>query len=682
MKFKKFTIYALSCVFALTAVLTGCGETTPEVPELPDVPAPSEPVVELTDTKLAENGSTDYQIVVPADASATVLYAAEELNEYFKMSTGAEMHVVADTGMSLNESDKVISLGDTTIASSLPVTKEEVNQDGYKIVRLGDTMLIKGYVDRGVLYGVYEFLHLGFGYECYAADETVIDVKTVAYLPDLNLTDAPDFEGRFIDGPLDYNQELQAKFRIKDTSLNNENFGGGASQEWMGMHCESFRRIVGVDEYKEYMHENYPSTAESDYRYEWFSNSSQKESGAQWCLTNEVLLGVAIERIKEIIASHPEGIYVNIAEEDMAAMCNCTRTDESYCEYSCSASRAKYGISGTLIRFLNKIIDEVEPWREENYPDRDLKYVTFAYHESIAAPVKDTQVDGKWVPIDETVVPHEKLYIRFAPITRCYYHNLLDENCSKNKRFGSNYLKWCDITDRLTTWEYRTCYSYFYQFFDNFGTMQDETIRYKEDGVVNMMLQYVTGSTLASMSDLNVYLTSKILWDVHADQNKLIDDFMNAYYKTGAPYVKEYLNVMRSHLAAVNADSINAETGEYSFHMGMYVVDTPKYPTADTWDKATLEKALDCLNNASATYDSDEYDDETRDMLKTRVLRESICLRYTILRNYESYYNVYSDDYVKAVDQWEADCKTLNATSHCEGGSVGSFIAELRTKGK
>ncbi len=662
---KSKRIIALLLCFALTfSAAFGCGNK-------PDTPAPAEEVTKFTDTVMAQNGETDYKIVVPAAASDCVLYAASELNRYFTRSTGAQMEIVVDNGTALDENAKYVSLGDTIMAGGLTVTKAEVNLDGYKIARRGNTILIKAYEDRGVMYGVYEFLHRGFGYECYAVDEIALDVKPTAYLPDLDFTDAPSFEGRFLDGPLDYNQELQAKLRMKDMGLSSR-YGGSATDEWMGMHCESFLHIVDYADYEAYYAEHYPDVAKKDYRYEWFSNASG--SRLQWCLTNSVLLDVATENLKKIIAEHPEGIYVNIAEEDMGVMCNCERTSESFFGLSCKDSRAKYGVSGTLIRFVNELIKRIEPWREQNYSDRDLKYVTFVYHQSINAPVKEQKENGKYVPIDETVVPHEKLYVRYAPIQRCYYHNLLDKTCSINKRYAENYEKWTDLTDRLMTWEYRTNYSAYYQFFDNFGTMQDETIRYYEDGVINMMLQYTTGSGLASMSDLNVYLNSKILWNVYADQEKLIDDFMDAFYKTGAPYVKEYLNLMRSHLAAVNVEQAG------NFHMGMYSTDTPSYQTAKTWSRAVLEKALDLLGKASATYDEIE-DAEQRERLKNRVLRESVCVRYIVLSNYESYYNIYSPDYDKAIDEWEADLKTLNASCHREGGGVGSFIDELRRKG-
>lgn len=662
---KSKRIIALLLCFALTfSTAFGCGNK-------PDTPAPAEEVTKFTDTVMAQNGETDYKIVVPAAASDCVLYAASELNRYFTRSTGAQMEIVVDNGTALDENAKYVSLGDTTMAGGLTVNKAEVNLDGYKIARRGNTILIKAYEDRGVMYGVYEFLHRGFGYECYAVDEIALETKPTAYLPDLDFTDAPSFEGRFLDGPLDYNQELQAKLRMKDMGLSSR-YGGSATDEWMGMHCESFLHIVDYADYEAYYAEHYPDVAKEDYRYEWFSNASG--SRLQWCLTNSVLLDVATENLKKIIAEHPEGIYVNIAEEDMGVMCNCERTGESFFGLSCKDSRAKYGVSGTLIRFVNELIKRIEPWREQNYPDRDLKYVTFVYHQSINAPVKEQKENGKYVPIDETVVPHEKLYVRYAPIQRCYYHNLLDKTCSINKRYAENYEKWTDLTDRLMTWEYRTNYSAYYQFFDNFGTMQDETIRYYEDGVINMMLQYTTGSGLASMSDLNVYLNSKILWNVYADQEKLIDDFMNAFYKTGAPYVKEYLNLMRSHLAAVNVEQAG------NFHMGMYSTDTPSYQTSKTWSRAVLEKALDLLGKASATYNEIE-DAEQRERLKNRVLRESVCVRYIVLSNYESYYNIYSPDYDKAIDEWEADLKTLNASCHREGGGVGSFIDELRRKG-
>lgn len=668
-KIIKFFGSALLCAGILFAGCAG-GETNRNEEDAYD----EEQQTVFTDTLMAENGRTDYKIVLPADASEVVIYAAGELNVYFYESTGASMDIVYETDGVYAAGSKIVSLGNTEISANITVTKEEVNMDGYKIIRSDDTVFIKAYNDRGVLYGVYEFLHRGFGYECYAADEIALDKKNVAYLPDLNFTDAPSFEGRFLDGPLDYNQELQSKMRMKNISLSAEKYGGSALTEWMDMHCESFLDIVDYEDYEEYYAEHYPDIDPSEYKYEWFSNSTGEK--LQWCLTNETLMDVVVENLKDIILAHPEGIYVNISEEDMGVFCKCDRTEESFCGLSCNASREKYGMGGTLIRFVNKVVERLEIWRQAVCAERDLKYVTFIYHETINAPVVTNQAN-EYVPIDESVIPHEKLYVRFAPITRCYGHDLCDETCSVNKPFGENFVKWCAITDRLMVWEYRTNYSHYFLFFNNYSTLQDEYIRYYENGCINMMAEYITHGTLGSLSDLNVYLNSKLQWNVYADQNKIIEDFMNNYYKDAAPYMKEYLNLMRTHLASVEQDK--KAKGE-EFHWGMYATSTPETATYQTWPAAVLEKAMDLLDKASAEYDNIE-DAELRETMKLRILRESICVRYIILNNYEFYYNIYSPEYTVAVDNWENDLKTMSVFYYAEGMPVSTFIEKLRSKG-
>lgn len=68
---KSKRIIALLLCFALTfSTAFGCGNK-------PDTPAPAEEVTKFTDTVMAQNGETDYKIVVPAAASDCVLYAAK-----------------------------------------------------------------------------------------------------------------------------------------------------------------------------------------------------------------------------------------------------------------------------------------------------------------------------------------------------------------------------------------------------------------------------------------------------------------------------------------------------------------------------------------------------------------------------------------------------------------------------
>ena len=68
-----------------------------------------------TDIVLAENGKTDYVVVVPENSDWTINQARSELQNFFSEATGAGLPVVSDTGLSFNTDKKYISLGDTTV---------------------------------------------------------------------------------------------------------------------------------------------------------------------------------------------------------------------------------------------------------------------------------------------------------------------------------------------------------------------------------------------------------------------------------------------------------------------------------------------------------------------------------------------------------------------------------------
>ena len=339
---------------------------------------------------------------------------------------------------------------------------------------------------------------------------------------------------------------------------------------------------------------------------------------------------------------------------------------------SCTESTEKYGVGGTLMRFLNKVITKIEAWRETNCPNRELKYGTFLYHATIGSPTTQN-ADGSFSPIDETVIPHEKLYPRFAPIQRCFTHSFVDQSCSRNKSFALAWEGWKSICDRFTVWDYRTNYSAYLMFFNNYGSLQEDYIASYEAGAVNYMAEYVTGSNLSTLMDLNVYLNSRLMWNVYEDVDYLINHFMDSYYKQGAQYMKDYLSLLRTHLAAYELE-LKEKQGE--LHCGMYRNDTPEYFKATTWPKKILDKANDLLSQASASYDNIADVDE-RNQMKQRILKESVCLRYIYFNNASAYYNIYSDSFQIMANQWLTDLETLDVSVISENESLSDFVSKF-----
>ena len=210
-------------------------------------------------------------------------------------------------------------------------------------------------------------------------------------------------------------------------------------------------------------------------------------------------------------------------------------------------------------------------------------------------------------------------------------------------------------------------------FFNNYGSLQEDYIASYEAGAVNYMAEYVTGSNLSTLMDLNVYLNSRLMWNVYEDVDYLINHFMDSYYKQGAQYMKDYLSLLRTHLAAYELE-LKEKQGE--LHCGMYRNDTPEYFKATTWPKKILDKANDLLSQASASYDNIADVDE-RNQMKQRILKESVCLRYIYFNNASAYYNIYSDSFQIMANQWLTDLETLDVSVISENESLSDFVSKF-----
>lgn len=637
MKIKKLSIYLLCVILAFG--MTACrndGQTGDN----------GKPVT-FADTNivLAENGSTQYKTVVPQNASEAILFAAQELNEFFAKATGANLVTEEETNVS--DSDKVIALGETKFKKSknLSTSEKELTGDGYKIERYDNAVVICGGSDSGTAYGVYEFMKYHFGFEVYAVDEIKVEKKEKLLLKNIHLTDVPDFEGRMVDGKNVFDAVGSYRLRTRMWNSSSPSLDYGAGKDFIGGHCHSFFSYLPREVYKQ----DHP---------EWYK---ENDKGGTLCLSNAELRTEFVKNAIKALQDNPDSPYMNISEEDGYLWCDCA---------DCLAEQNRYTTSGYLIRFCNYVIGECEKWIAEHQPGREIKYLTFAYSTgSISPPVRE---DGKggYTAVDASVVPHRKLYIRFAPLDYCYSHALTDTSCEKNKVTAQYLAGWKAITNRFMIWDYDVSYHNFFMFFNFYDALQTNLKNYKEMGVVNIMRQDTSGGEVSSMDDLKLYLNTKLMWDTDADVNELIDDFMDNFYKDGAPYMKEYFSSVRAYLK--NKD-LAAERG---LHFCVYDYLSPTLPTSQVWSKRILEQSLELFDKAFAAYEKLE-DRELAEKLRLRVLRESYCVRYLLLKNYAAYYNI-DEAYYNAVDEFERDTAVLGANTFREGQVTSEFINMLR----
>lgn len=549
-----------------------------------------------TNIVLAQNGISDFEIVIPTNPSASNQASAEEMQRWIKSSTGATLTIREDNGEALNESKKIISIGETSIKKSagLSMTREEVNDRGYKIRRYGNTVCIAGYKDYGTYYGVLEFLYQQVDFEVYSHTEYYFGTYNTVYLRDWDLLDRPAFEEGDMSGYSNWNPDMALHMRYTGEGKGPlATHGISSATGWLGGDCHTLN--------------NYCNPADFDPE----TGISYAGTGGL-CLTKPVVLQCIIRNAKKMIAENPEAKWVNIAEEDMQSFCRgASRPDgeegplDDGC--NCKADNAKYKPSGMLVRLINKVIDAIEEWKldplSDPYTVNTLKvteevanrikagtwrYQTFAYSTTINPPVNMIS-EGVFEPIDDTVKLHEKFAIRIAPIGQtCYAHGFDDPTCTNSYNLYNTIMGWKTLTDNFLTWNYAANMSDYCLFRPFLGGVQQQMQTWAEVGTIFNFYQANSWISIMSMYQLNTYIMGKLLWNPYGNMDYWIYDFMQKNYKDAAPAMLKYLNYMMSWYNYIDS----TQSGGYHFSVFRPYFDT------NLWPRSVMEKAYGYINEA------------------------------------------------------------------------------------
>lgn len=609
-KFAKILSTAMSVVLSVSC-LAACKPKEKELPP-PVYEEPEPPVIEKTDITLAKDGESEYKVVVPETMQTKEMVARNELVEFIRRSTGAELTVVNDNGLTFNPEDKYISVGNTQIlaTSGVSVTQSELTLDGYKVVKKGNTVLIAGPSDYGTLYGVYAFLENEIGFRVYAEDEIKYDTTTELKLLDFDLTERPDFEKRQVGYyEVSNNTEFRDRMRV-------ERHG----HDW----------IYGSHSHFTIMPKATYLAAHRD----WYNRDA-----TQLCLTNEDMRKEFISNLKAIISSHPDQHYILLGEEDSNTFCDCE---------NCKKAIEKYGTeSGVDMVFVNSVAREIKAWLAETDPDRQLYIGTFAYLKTIPAPVKADE-NGELVPTHPDVVAEDNVFIYFAPLHANYSYSFLDQD--KNKETADSMNGWHVICPTFCVWTYSANFLNYFTNFNNWGTQAKQYSELKELGVkvIYDMGTWDTGAP--SFERLRTYLTSRLMWDTTLDTQKLIDDFMQNYYKGASEYMTKYYNLMRTYLEIIRV--------QYEMDATCYV----NYNQSRYWSKAYLDTCLDYFQKAIDAIEPLKTEDPSQyETLVNRIKMEKLTVLFFTLQFYQQSYT--PSEQTAMIDEFESVARVNNVTN-------------------
>ena len=122
---------------------------------------------------IVNEGVPFYDISISENANECVRFASEELRDFIKKCTGAELKIISRA----ENSDKpFISVGNTEEYKKLGFKFDfsTLNGDGFFIKTFGKNVYINAQCDRGVLFGVYDFIERFLGVRFVAKDTTFL----------------------------------------------------------------------------------------------------------------------------------------------------------------------------------------------------------------------------------------------------------------------------------------------------------------------------------------------------------------------------------------------------------------------------------------------------------------------------------------------------------------------------
>ena len=453
-------------------------------------------------TDLVKDSISDYSIYCAEDAIPAEKMAAEELQFFLEKISGAKLPITAKIN---HESGKRIYVGQSRpVKELLPGINWAILESDEIILQTSENALILcGGRPRGTLYAVYEWLEKQ-GVRFFAPDETFIPRKNTLPLENLNIRYAPKLKIREIL----YNQITDEVFAVRMKSNGHWkkiSFAYGNHNQILGF-CHTFDQLIPAKEFL--------AT-----KPEWFSLVNGKRVGGQLrgqlCLSNIEMRKELIKRAAKWLRKHPDQKIISVSQNDNGFFCTCPQ-----CR---NLDTAEGSPAASIIQFVNIVAEELQ----KEFPDVIVE--TLAYTYSRKPP--------------KTIRPRENTLIRLCSIEANVNRPITDPS---NREFMNCLTGWEKISPRLGVWNYTANHTNAQILYPILPYLASDIKTYASRKVCYLFMEGNHYTQYGDLTELSVYLLSKLLWNPESNPTQLTKEFLSGYYKTAAPYMEKYLEIRQN----------------------------------------------------------------------------------------------------------------------------------------
>ena len=478
----------------VAATLSGGLEHTIELPFVAGKPV---------DHVLFQDGASAYTIILPADASPSEQWAAEELQHALKACGGVDIAIGNDS-QPLPGACILVGFGDG-LATLLgrKAKRPEALDESFVYRSLGPHIAIWGGNARGTMYGVMSFLERELGVRWYTPKVTVMPKKSRFAFCTLNHTEKPGIRVRN-DFYFEAFDPIWAAHNRVNGAMSYREQPGGVEGYWA---VHTFFPLVPPSEFFQ-THPEYYSLIDGQRIAEY----------AQLCLTNPEVLRILTERLLDTMRKSPEYLIYCVSQNDWGNPCQCEN-----CQAIATREESE---AGPVVWFVNQVAEAVE----KEFPDKFVG--TLAYQYTRKPP--------------KTIRPRDNVVIRLCSIECCFAHDF--NSCPQNASFVSDLRGWAAIAKHMYIWDYVVNFSHYIMPYPNFRVLQSNIKSFRDNNAIGIMEQAAYQSRGGEFAELRAYLLSKLLWDPECDVETVINDFVYGYYGRAGQYVRQYFDVLHGRL--------------------------------------------------------------------------------------------------------------------------------------
>ena len=496
-----------------------------------------------TNQYLVKGGKTSYKVVVPEVETQDITYAKNELSRFFKEATGVDLKFIKDDGLTHNDSNRFISLGNTALYKSLNRNDDisALKKDGTKIFTKDKTVYIIGGEQTGVLNGVYDFLKINFGFEFFFTDSYTLKTNvTDLRLLDYDVTDISDIEYRerinYMNGSSDSTDGKMISYRLRLRDSYGDlllplHTGDTKATEIKNNHNSAY--YVPKDKYKDDP--------------EFFSNNTQLCYTAHGNAEKyDKMTTICAEKIEQSLTWYPAAEYpqyksVLLGQMDNDAMCGCSSCTKMKQEHNDANSAA-------LMKFMHDVGKKVDAWMalEENaaYRRENFKYMFFAYLDTSRPPFNEDS-DGN-INIKADLQFNDGVNV--APFfAQSHLHTgvAFDDDVNLEQR---EYMRlWGKASPGTWAWSYGGFYNDFFTFWDLYSFYPGYYKYLKANGYSLTFPQIKSCQTGADtgFNVLAIYMYSKLAWNSELGVENIFDEYFNAMYAEAAEPMRAMFEDLR-----------------------------------------------------------------------------------------------------------------------------------------